>query len=161
MNTGLSAKDLSIIKTTIGSFEAVESTTLFGSRAKGNYKTGSDIDIAIKLKQTTTNTLTPNPISFIYHKLEEETQLPYFFDVINYHTIKNQEFIEHIDRVGVKILQPPSVGAYLQAIPASACPHKNQRAPHYNLIYNIARNLSPLQRQIMQFNQTLTNLKHT
>jgi len=40
MNTGLSARDLSIIKTTIASFEAVESATLFDSRAKGNYKTG-------------------------------------------------------------------------------------------------------------------------
>jgi len=88
MNTGLSAKDLSIIKTTIASFEDVESATLLGSRAKGDYKTGSDIDIAIKLIQTTTNTLTPNPISLIQDKLEKETPLPYFFDVINYHTIK-------------------------------------------------------------------------
>ena len=104
MNTGLSATDLAIIKTAIGSFAGVESATLFGSRAKGNYKTGSDIDIAIKLKQATTDTLAPNPISLIHDKLEEETPLPYFFDVINYHTIKNQALIEHIDRVGVKIL---------------------------------------------------------
>ena len=104
MNTGLSATDFSIIKTTIASFEDVESATLFGSRAKGNYKTGSDIDIAIKLKQATTNTLTSNPINLIHDKLEEETPPPYFFDVINYHTIKNQALIEHIDRVGVKIL---------------------------------------------------------
>jgi len=90
MNTGLSAKDLSIIKTTIASFEGVESATLFGSRAKGNYKIGSDIDIAIKLKQATTNTLTSNPINLIHDKLEEETPLPYFFDVINYHTIKTK-----------------------------------------------------------------------
>ncbi len=104
MNTGLSAKDLSIIKTTIGSFEAAESATLLGYRAKGNYKTGSDIDRAIKLKQATTNTLTSDPISLIHDNLEEETPLPYFFDVINYRTIKNQALIEHIDRVGVKIL---------------------------------------------------------
>ncbi len=104
MNTGLSAKGLSIIKTTIGSFEAAESATLLDSRAKGNFKTGSDIDIAIKLKQATTNTSTPNPISLIHDKLEEKTPLPYFFDVINYHTIKNQALLEHIDRVVVKIL---------------------------------------------------------
>ena len=90
MNTGLSAKDLSIIKTTIGSFEAVESATLFGSRAKGNYKTGSDIDIAIKLKQATTNTSTPNPISLIHGKLEEEVPPPYFFDAINYQPINTK-----------------------------------------------------------------------
>ncbi len=102
MNTGLSAKDLSIIKTTIASFECMESATLFGSRAKGNYKTGSDIDIAIKLKQPTTPT--PNPISLIHDKLEEETPLPYFFDAVNYHTIQNQALIEHINRVGVKLL---------------------------------------------------------
>ncbi len=100
MNTGLSTTDLAIIRAAIASFEGVESATLFGSRAKGNYKTGSDIDIAIKLKQTSTS----NPISLIHDKLEEETPLPYFFDVINYHTIKNQALIEHIDRVGVKIL---------------------------------------------------------
>ncbi len=90
MNTGLSAKDLSIIKTTTGSFEAVESATLFGSRAKGNYKTGSDIDIAIKLKQATTNTLTSNPINLIHDKSEEESPLPYFFDVINDQTINTK-----------------------------------------------------------------------
>jgi len=65
MNTGLSAKDLSIIKTTIGSFEAVESVTLFGSRAKGNYKTDSDIDIAIKLKTSHNQYLNTQP-----HKLD-------------------------------------------------------------------------------------------
>lgn len=47
MNFGLVDGDLSSIVRAISSFEEIEKATLFGSRAKGNYKSGSDIDIAI------------------------------------------------------------------------------------------------------------------
>ncbi len=67
---------------------------IFGSRVKGNYKPGSDIDI----------TLLGNGINL--DLLNKETgkpgdlMLPYLFDVSILSHIKNQEFIEHITRVG-------------------------------------------------------------
>ena len=99
MSTGLSNRDISIIKTVLQDFPEVESATLFGSRAKGNFKTGSDIDIAISLKKDSQKS-----IQEIHDKLEEETPLPYFFDVIDFNTIQNSDLIKHIKRVGIDIL---------------------------------------------------------
>jgi predicted nucleotidyltransferase len=70
----------------------VDKLIVFGSRAKGNYKKGSDVDLAI----------IGNEKKLSYY-LNEETNLPYFFDVINLQKITNKNLIEHIKRVG-KIL---------------------------------------------------------
>lgn len=99
MNTGLTGSDLKIIQHTIGAFDNIEPVILFGSRAKGTYKKGSDVDIAIIF----TNKNQSNSIQLIHDKLEEETPLPYFFDVIDYNTIQNKELIEHIERVGTPL----------------------------------------------------------
>ncbi len=66
---------------------------IFGSRAKGCNKKTSDIDLAIVGDER-----------LISYYLNEETTLPYFFDVINIEKIKNKKLLEHIERVGVKIL---------------------------------------------------------
>ena len=100
MSTGLSNKDMSIIKAVLQDFSEIESATLFGSRAKGNFKTGSDIDIAISLKKGFQKS-----IQKIHDKLEEETPLPYFFDVIDINTIQNSDLIAHIKRVGIELLK--------------------------------------------------------
>lgn len=69
---------------------------MFGSRAKGNYKPGSDIDLAVKgpvEKDTLSKLLT----AF------EESLLPYFVDVVVYDRLQNEALREHIDRVGISI----------------------------------------------------------
>ncbi len=99
MNTGLTESDLKIIQHTIRAFDNIESVILFGSRAKGTYKKGSDIDIAIIFG----NKNQTNSTQLIHDKLEEETPLPYFFDVIDFSTIQNKELIEHIERVGIPL----------------------------------------------------------
>ncbi|MDP2691558.1 MAG: nucleotidyltransferase domain-containing protein [bacterium] len=81
-----------------GRFPDVEEAIVFGSRAKGNAKVSSDVDIALK-----GNTLTREIIGQIHGLLEEEISLPYFFDVLNYHEISNKDLLDHIDRVGVVI----------------------------------------------------------
>lgn len=45
---GINDASLHIILSTLSECQAVSQTILFGSRAKGNYKQGSDIDLAIK-----------------------------------------------------------------------------------------------------------------
>lgn len=47
MRYGLTDQDLNYIIKTIAKFDEIEKAVLFSSRAKGNYKPGSDIDIAI------------------------------------------------------------------------------------------------------------------
>lgn len=69
---------------------------LFGSRAKGNYKPGFDIDLAVK------GVVSKDVLSRLLTAFEE-TVLPYFVDIVVYDNIKNEALREHIDRVGVGI----------------------------------------------------------
>jgi len=71
---------------------------LFGSRAMGNYKKASDIDISIK-----GNNVTYNTISSINIILNQELSLPYFFDNMNYEKITNKDLIQHIKKYGIVI----------------------------------------------------------
>lgn len=93
---GLLASDLHSIREAVKTLPAIEQLILFGSRAKGTHKTGSDVDLAIKGAAVTYETALQ-----LASILNEERPLPYFFDVVNYHTIENSLLLEHIDRVGV------------------------------------------------------------
>ena len=76
----------------------VEHALIFGSRAKGNYKHGSDVDIALKGSELDFDTLAK--ISYL---LNEESAIPYKFDLLDYHNIKEPALKNHIDRVGIEI----------------------------------------------------------
>ena len=97
-NTGLNHTDITQIKRAIAQFSGVDEVFIFGSRAKGTYKKGSDIDLAIQFSKTD-----HPPIQLIHDKLEEEALLPYFFDVIDISTIENQELKDHINRIGIPL----------------------------------------------------------
>ncbi|MBY0245622.1 MAG: nucleotidyltransferase domain-containing protein [Sphingobacteriaceae bacterium] len=92
---GLKNGDLAIIVNILRQYPEIETAIIFGSRAKGNYKNGSDIDIALKGNISFRN------IADCKFMLDEETILPYMFDVLDYNTLKNEELKQHIDRVGV------------------------------------------------------------
>lgn len=91
---GLNESSTAIVLDFLTGTEAVEEAVLFGSRAKGNYKTGSDIDIAIKGKGVDKDVISTLNAAF------EESSLIYFVDVIAYDHITNPDLKEHIDRVG-------------------------------------------------------------
>ena len=97
MKYGLAESDFDQILGVFRKFPTVQSVVLFGSRAIGNYKQGSDVDLALKGK---TNPSLANQIGGI---LNEETNLPYFFDVVDYHSIERKEFLEHIHKHGIEI----------------------------------------------------------
>ena len=72
-------------------FPKIEKVMLFGSRAMGNYKNGSDIDLAVfgdKVDFETTSRL--------QGKLNEQLPVPYFVDVVNFNTIDNEPLKQHI-----------------------------------------------------------------
>ena len=101
LTMALSMMPLSVMATDSGvtdEYNEVESAFIFGSRAKGTYKRGSDVDIAIKGEK-----ITIDVVAKILNELEEETILPYFFDVVHYDTCSTNELVEHIDRLGVCI----------------------------------------------------------
>ncbi|QZY55571.1 nucleotidyltransferase family protein [Crassaminicella profunda] len=95
MKFGLRESDLDYIKKAIGKFTEIEKAAIFGSRAKGNYKKGSDVDIAIYGDYITFDTL-----SRLHAMLEDQGPLPYFFDIVDYTHLNHKELKEHIDRVG-------------------------------------------------------------
>ena len=95
MSNGLKPRDIATVVEVLQKYPEVETAILYGSRALGTYKKGSDIDLALKGEH-----LSSRICSSIHFELEEDTLLPYFFDVTHYETISNEQLKEHIDRVG-------------------------------------------------------------
>jgi len=92
---GLTEKTIKKIQSVFAAFPQVEKAVLFGSRAKGTFKNGSDLDLTLRGKKLTLKTL---------QKIENELDdllLPYQIDLSIFEQISNPEFIEHIQRVGV------------------------------------------------------------
>lgn len=77
----------------------VQEAILYGSRAKGVYKPGSDIDLALKGKELTLQDL--NRVSLAL----DDLLLPYSFDLSLFHHIGNEELLAHIGRVGKSIFR--------------------------------------------------------
>ena len=91
---GLSPKELEILKNVFKKFDDIKEVILFGSRALGTHKTASDIDLAIK------GNVDINTLSKLKYTIEEDTNLPYFFDVVIYDNLENMELKKHIDEFG-------------------------------------------------------------
>ena len=100
MKYGLIDRDFIHINASIREFPEIEEVILFGSRAKGNYKKGSDVDLAIKGDR-----LTYEITARFADCLNEDKPLPYFFDVVHYEAIAEPMLKAHIDRVGVNLYE--------------------------------------------------------
>ena len=94
MMPGLSGKELEEITRIFRKFPDIQEAVLFGSRAMGTFKPGSDVDIALK------GPITLQVIAHVKALLEEESPLPYTFDVVDYQAIETVAFKEHIDKHG-------------------------------------------------------------
>lgn len=99
MTYGLNEKELKIIIEKIMNRPKIKKAVIFGSRAKGNYKKGSDIDIALYGNDM------ENEIMMLARELNEHTNLPYFIDVLDYDEIDNPELKNHIDKFGKIIFE--------------------------------------------------------
>lgn len=75
-------------------YDEIEEVILYGSRAKGNFKPGSDIDLTLKGAGLNLSIL--NKISLAL----DDLMLPYTFDLSLYSQIKEANLIDHIQRVG-------------------------------------------------------------
>lgn len=83
------------ILSTIRQNTRISSIILFGSRAKGNFKDGSDIDLAIKGTELDTGDI----VSISVHL--DELELPWKIDLVNFSVIADKALIDHIDRRGI------------------------------------------------------------
>lgn len=98
MKYGLPPEYMETIRSILAADPAIEQAILYGSRATGTYKKASDIDLAIQgahfgLFQAAS----------LKALLEEETTIPYFFDIVAYQSIQSADLKQHIDQHGIII----------------------------------------------------------
>ena len=91
---GLTDRDRATIDRIFSLYPEVRFVHLFGSRAKGTSNTGSDIDLAIM------NSVESKVMRKLNNEFEESS-LPYKVDLVDYNSITNPDFIDHINRVGI------------------------------------------------------------
>jgi len=93
---GLSEQTKEQLRDFFTRYPEIEQVKIYGSRAKGNYEKGSDIDLAFYAE--TDQTLEGHLLAEL-----DELSTPYLFSVTDYYKITHKSLKEHIDRVG-KIL---------------------------------------------------------
>ncbi|KAF0127379.1 MAG: type I restriction enzyme S subunit [Elusimicrobia bacterium] len=97
MKFGFSDEQLRQVQTILAKYPVITEAVVFGSRAIGNYKEASDVDIALK------GNITASMVADVKCVLEEDTYLPFFFDIIAYGIIDNPKLKEQIDNHGVTL----------------------------------------------------------
>jgi len=89
---GLPTRTLEQIETVWGRFPQIRWLKLYGSRALGRQRPGSDIDLAFSSKEDCSAELAA---AF------EELPTPYLVDVTHWETLRHEGLRDHIERVGV------------------------------------------------------------
>ncbi|NMM28684.1 MAG: nucleotidyltransferase domain-containing protein [Glaciimonas sp.] len=92
---GLSPATIVKIIAVFAQYPVLEKAVLYGSRAKGNYRPGSDIDLSLL-----GDTLSHAQLAHIETQLDD-LLLPYSFDLSLFRHIDNPDLVDHIQRVGI------------------------------------------------------------
>ncbi len=103
MPHGLGEETVKKICSVLSKHPSVEKAVLYGSRAKGTFRPGSDIDLSLYGA-----TITVNELGDIDSELDD-LLLPYTFDLLIFDTLSHVNLREHIERVG-KILYERGAG---------------------------------------------------
>ena len=96
---GIPASTVEKITTVVARFPEVDRVVLFGSRAKGTHKPGSDIDLALVGERLDWRT-----IGKIYDALDD-LLLPFRFSLVIYGAATDPEVAGHISRVGISLFE--------------------------------------------------------
>ena len=95
MKFGLKDEIIEQVNSVFAKYSQIEEVIIYGSRAKGNYKTGSDIDLTLTGQNLTLS------IMYAVEFEIDDLLLPYTFDISLFNQISNLDLIEHINRVGL------------------------------------------------------------
>jgi predicted nucleotidyltransferase len=95
---GLTEDDLSTLQRVFRRYPSVHEVLVFGSRAMGRFRPGSDVDLAVREDDARASAL-PD----MRYELDEETLLPYRFDVLALDQIASPLLVDHIQRWGCSI----------------------------------------------------------
>lgn len=94
LDTGIPEEHWHSIVALLRNEPTITDAKLYGSRAKGNFREGSDIDLALFGENITMRTLTEIELAY------DQLYLPWKLDLSIYSTISNTDLRDHIDRVG-------------------------------------------------------------
>lgn len=94
--SGLSSETIQKLKLIFQTHPKIEKVILYGSRAKGNYKPGSDIDLTLVAP-----TMSLSELLKIENQVDD-LLLPYKVDLSIFHLIENPDLVNHIERIGVE-----------------------------------------------------------
>lgn len=95
MKFGLKEEVIQSITSVLAMHPEVEKVLLYGSRAKGNYKPASDIDLTLLGEAIDLSLM--NQISWEL----DDLLLPYTFDLSIFHYLNDPDLLDHIHRAGV------------------------------------------------------------
>ena len=99
---GLSAATIEKIQSVFRNYSKIQKVILYGSRAKGTFKPGSDIDLSIIGESLNTNDL-------LKLKTElDDLSLPYQIDLSLLKDISDPNLLDHIQRVGLVFYEASS-----------------------------------------------------
>ncbi len=98
---GLPQATIDLLRDYFSHIPEIEKVVIYGSRAKGEYEKGSDIDFAFF-------SLSEEDLTGQLLMELDELPTPYLFNVTNYYKLKHQELKEHIDRVGIVFYETAS-----------------------------------------------------
>ena len=95
MKYGLPESAVQKVCTVLSRYPQVERAILYGSRAKGSHKKGSDIDLTLQGVDLT--------LEVLYRILDDldDLLLPYTVDLSIFNNIDDPDMLEHIQRAGV------------------------------------------------------------
>jgi predicted nucleotidyltransferase len=103
---GLNDTTIQHIQSLLATHPQVEKAILYGSRAKGNFKTGSDIDLTL----LGGDELNLDLLTRIMGEIDE-LLLPYTFDLSIFNKISDPDVIDHIRRIGVVFYERETVSS--------------------------------------------------
>jgi uncharacterized protein len=94
MNFGLNESTIEKFHSVFMKYPEIEEVIIYGSRAKGNFREGSDIDITLK-----GNNITDEMYSKIWLDIDDLNS-PYLVDLSVFHSIASMTLKEHIQLIG-------------------------------------------------------------
>jgi predicted nucleotidyltransferase len=125
MKYGLNNTVIHRICAVLANYPQVERAILYGSRAKGDYKTGSDIDLTLDGGADLSLS-----VQFRIMDDLDDLLLPYTIDLSIYTQISDPDVREHIQRVGITFYTRDD--ALIEARYHAAIKQIRETAEHYN-----------------------------
>ncbi|HLR76442.1 MAG TPA: nucleotidyltransferase domain-containing protein [Balneolaceae bacterium] len=92
---GISEKTYQLLLETFDQFSEINAVLIFGSRAKGDYRNGSDIDLAVKGED-----MNPSLVFKLKNLFNERLPIPYKVDVVSFDNLTHKALKDHITRRG-------------------------------------------------------------